>query len=679
MGVPATTPGRVALVFSGLLLMGASALPERLPRSKWARLLVGMAVVFLGFVAAQDFLRPGISHGHDVSFHAWGLWSTWRCVLDGDFYPRWNPYLSLGIPLLQFYSPLGYLAAWPAQAAGASPVQSLAWLMVLGQVATGASTYAAVRWAGFSRAAGLVAAVALVLAPYHLLDQTFRVALAETLAIPILPLFFVAVWKVARGERGRAGLILGLSAALLLLVHVLSLVMASFVAALIVLVSLFRSQPRGASRARRLGGLLLTVVLAAGATTAYWLPVVTEVGATSVSRISPPGRAISPYAVDPLEPIQRRAWERYGVRKKLTDSADPGASMPLYFGCVLLALTLAAGFRPRSSEDDERPDPRLWSLLALLSLALTLAPCARLLDGLPLLGRIMFPWRLYGPASVLAALAVGCALDRFLPSSGWPRRRLAILALTFAALGWDSAPYLGAAARLPDYEGQGLVAIQAGVAHPLDIPRDRFLRIEGVKMPPSDYGWRVAKSRRIFAEYMSPPLRSAYGKRTRPPTVQASENFHASYRVRRGRAEALRPKPYVRFRAEKGRYVGLAEVRWERSPEVIRVYLSGDLPAGNLRVTEAWFPGWVARADDQPWTRALRSKHLLAVSIPAGARMVEFRYSMTQPWDRPVGLAVSVAVSCSLLGLWWRRRRAVNGSLGDQVELAASRLDQGTN
>jgi len=660
MGFPASSLGLVALAAAVSLLVAAAVFSERQPRKLWARVLVGTALVLLGVVAAQDFLRPGISQGHDVGFHAWGLWSTWRSVLDGDLYPRWNPYLALGIPLLQFYSPLGYLAAWPAQAAGASPVQAIAWLMVLGQVVTAASTYAAVRWSGLSRAAGILAATALVLAPYHLLDQTFRVALAENLAIPILPLFFVAVWKVARGEQGRAPWIAGLGASLLLLVHLLSFIMALFVAALIALPALLGAGIDGSSRIRRLGVLGLCALLSAGATAAYWLPVVSEVDETSVSKLSRPGRSISPYAVEPMEPIQRQAWERYGVRKKIGKSPDPGAGMPLYFGCVLLALTLVAGLRPKTTVAEDTPDPRLWSVLALLSLALAIDPVARLLDGMPLLGRIMFPWRLYAPASVLSALAAAAAMDCWLPPARQPRVRIALLAFTLSALAFDSSPFLGAAARYPDYEGRGLVAMYRGVAHDLDLPRDRFLRIEGAAMPPSDYDWQIAKSRRVFAEYMSVSLRSAYGKRSRPPSVEVSEDFHASYRIRRGRAEALKPRPYVRFRPEGERYGGLPDVRWERSPERIRVHLSGELPAGNLRVTEAWFPGWIARSDEQPWAPALRSKHLLAVSVPEGARTVEFRYAISQPWDRPVGLALSGTVCLGLLGLCWRRRAAGN-------------------
>ena len=71
---------------------------------------------------------------HDLLYHSWALFSTWRSVLDGDLWPRWNPYLGLGMPLLPFYCPVGYTAAWPAQALGASPIQAVKFLVVGAQI-----------------------------------------------------------------------------------------------------------------------------------------------------------------------------------------------------------------------------------------------------------------------------------------------------------------------------------------------------------------------------------------------------------------------------------------------------------------------------------------------------------------------------------------------------------------
>ena len=206
MGVPPAALGLLGLVGAiALLVCSAGWLEQRGASGRLGRSLLCLSVLSLGAVGAQDFLRPGVTHGHVLAYHLWALWSTWRCVLDGDLIPRWNPYLGLGMPLLQFYSPLSYLSAWPAQLLGASPVQALSTLMVLGQVLTAASALVALRWLGASYSASLLGAAVAVLAPYHLLDQTLRVALAENLALALLPLLLAAAWKLGRGSDPRAG------------------------------------------------------------------------------------------------------------------------------------------------------------------------------------------------------------------------------------------------------------------------------------------------------------------------------------------------------------------------------------------------------------------------------------------------------------------------------------------
>ena len=662
MGVPPTAWGLAALagVVAGLVGIAARLGEDSVGRKE--RLLVCAALLALALVGAQDFLRAGHSHGHDVGYHLWALWSSWRCVLDGDLFPRWNPYLGLGMPLLQFYSPVSYVSAWPAQLLGASPAQALTFLMVAGQFLTACSAYAALRWLGGSRPGALLASSASVLAPYHLLDQTFRVALAENLALAILPILLAAVWKLGRGDRGKAPWLLGIAVAALLLTHVLTLFAMLFVSLPLFAAALLAARRAGESVPGRLAALVLCAVLTVGATSAWWLPVVAEVESTAVGRLSRPGRAISPMAATPLEPIQRRAWQRYGIRYKIGEKDDPGQSMPLYFGCVLLSLVLLGLVAPRRSlahpEQQQGPSPRILATAALLCLALAVYPCARLLDGVPLLGRIMFPWRLYGPASIYGALAAGLALDHW--SGQRQRLRVPLLAVALAALAWDSSPYLGAAARYPDYEGQGAVRFHAGKAVPLELPREPFTRVEDLDLPPSDYGWQLAKSRRVFPEYMSVSLRERYGKISKPPTIARSQGYHAAFRVGRGRdgLQALEPKPFVSFRPTGGKYQGLAQARWDREPETVRVQLPPEQRAGNVRLAEAWFPGWMARVDGGPWSKALRSKSLLAAAVAEGSETVEFRYFLSRPLHRPLGILATCLTLLGLVVVAARRRRS---------------------
>ncbi len=648
MGAP---PAVAGLVAGGLVVGVAGLWALRGARTRWA---VVALVGALGLVAAQDFLRPGVTYGHDIPHHAWALWSLWRCVLDGDWLPRWNPYLSLGIPLLQFYAPLPYLLAWPAQALGASPMQALAWLMVLGQVATGLSLVACVRWLGGSWAAGLLAGGAAMLAPYHMMDQTFRLALGETMAFPFVAPFAVATWRLARGQRG--GWVLGLCAAGLLLTHLLTLIMAASVGLAVAALALAAPGRAGSrSKSRSLGALVLTAALTAGACGAWLVPMVAEMEHTAVRAISRPGAAISPMAVLPDEPVTRRLWPRYDIRRAIGDVEHPGEGMPMYFGWALLGLLALGLGRPRRGGGG---DPRIWSALALLLVLLSLHPLARVLDGLPLLGRIMFPWRLFAPATVLAALGGGLALDRWTPPGRW---RAVGLTVGLAALLIDVAPYLGAAQRFGDHEGMGLVEFRGGEPVAVQgVPRDRWVRIEDARLPPSDYDWQLSLGRRAFPEYMAPALRSRYGRSSKPPTREQSEFYGASYRLRRGTARplALSPDPMVSLRAAGGDWQGAADAALTVRPERFTIALPVGRRAGDLRLSMAWFPGWEASVDGGPFQPAERASWLLATPVPEGARTVVFRYSATRPWDRAAGLALSALTWIGLLGVGLRRREA---------------------
>ena len=535
------------------------------------------------------------------------------------------------MPLLQFYGPLPWITTWPAMALGASPMQALQGGLITSQLLGAVGTYLAARGLGASRPAALVAAVALALAPYRLLDQSFRMAYAEAFAMGLTPWTLAQAVRVARGEP-RVGPLAAGTGALVLSHPVTGLLLLPLAAPL--LAGPLLRRPRAALALLLAGGLALS------GTAAFWLPMVVEQSETTLSRTAPVGKQLAPLAAYPRELVRRQAWTKYDLRRKHEDEAGRTHAVPLYFGCVLLALLALAGAAPR---DEDTPDPRPWAVAALLAIALSTRPTAGLLDLVPLYGRLQFPWRFLAPATACAALAGGLALDRWVAA----RARPWLAALVVAALAIDAAPYLGAAEWYPSYEGV-VVRGPHNRLDPLDVPNGELVRVHNLRLPPASFDVRVARTQGIFPEYGNAEVRDRY--LTRRPREGRLEAIGVSHRIQRRRAGPVEARPLVRL---DGQFVEQAAV--DLRAERVDVALPEGGAAGRLVVASQHFPGWRVRVDGGAWGDAGARWGLLAIDVPAGARRVEFRYSAWRPWDRAAGKAIT---GLTLLLLpWFRRQR----------------------
>lgn len=478
----------------------------------------------------------------------------------------------------------------------------------------------ACRWLGRSRPASLLAATALVLGPYHLLQTTYRLAYAEAWALALLPLVLAAAVKVAGGDRGFIGRLAALGVALLL-THPVSLV-------LLVPLSLV---PVGlALRRRGVSGMLLAVGLAVGLSAAWWLPMTVEQPHTTLSQTAGFGTRLSNRAAWPQELVERQAWTKYDLRRRHKGREARSQAVPLYFGCGLLALLALAARRDPDTEDD----PRWWLAAAAIGLLLAVRPTAGLLQGVPPFGRIQFAWRFLSPATACAALAAAAALDAWAPD----RRRRAVLgAAAIALLAVDAVPYLGAAGRVPAYEG--VVQSVGQTLHPLELP-DGFVRAANLRLPPSDASMRVARTRVLFPEYATRPLRSRY--LNRKPTRAESEDFGVTVRAGR-QLEWLEPRGLVRLDGED------LDATWTLRPERIEIALPEGHAGGRLRFVSQWFPGWLVSVDGRRGSAALDGEGLLEVEVPARAQSVVFTYSSLWPWDRGLGWLITLLTLLALL------------------------------
>lgn len=634
--------------------------------------LAAAALAAVALYAAHGHLRPGFPIAHDRETHLWGLWSHFRCLLDGDPWPRWNPYLGLGMPLLQYYPPaMLYLAAIP-MALGASPVQAGAFVVVVAALATGATHAWAARRLGCGAAGSLVAATAAMLGPYRLFDQTYRFALGELLGISLAPLFLVLGREAARSGGRRRWLAFAAAASALLLTHPLTALMDGVVLGAWLAAESAWERRGARTAALRLGRLAGASLLAASLTGAWLLPAALEHGDLALRHFVPgPDRPISRSALEPRDLVRRRTWTTYAVRRTRTPGGvDPADALPFYVGAVLLgaavaAVALGAGGRRRAegAGGEREPGEAAMALALLACLALTCGVGWPLIQAVPPLRSMQFLWRFLGPATTLAALLSGRLVVR--ASRIHPRAGTGTAMAVAALLVADAHPYTGTTGRLQPYEGvvrplRGKPAPPGEQWAPVEVPAEGMTRVELLRYPPSTPSPRIAKARRVYPEYMPLP---AYRRYYLPSQAgDGGERVAAAYGVslrvpdgrRPPRGLPARAMVALRPEAERGSR-DLPGARLEVEPESLGIALPPGHGGGRLRVSFAWYPGWRVRVDGGPWTDAGGAVGLLAANVAPSARRVEFRYTHATP-ARRAGIAASL-LACLGIGIGAVRAR----------------------
>lgn len=157
------------------------------------------------------FATPPMTH--DSFWIDWVWADQFTAELErGDLYPRWLPqsHGGLGSPVFYFYPPLGfYLGAL----FGLAGLPTYASVILAFFVALAASGLTMLAWLQERVRNPMLGAIAYMVAPYHVLDFYGRGALAEFVAIALLPLVALGL---ERAERGRTVLLAFVYAAMIL-------------------------------------------------------------------------------------------------------------------------------------------------------------------------------------------------------------------------------------------------------------------------------------------------------------------------------------------------------------------------------------------------------------------------------------------------------------------------------
>ena len=151
-------------------------------------------LLLFGLITVAPLLQPGYPWGaHDARHDVYFIFQYDKSVQDGLWLPRWGPdwAYGYGYPFWIVYGPLATLIGELFHHFGGLGFEeSVKAVLALSILGSGLAMYGFVRsWLG--RNAGLVAAVAYMAIPYHLVDVYVRAAMAESLALALLPL---ALW-----------------------------------------------------------------------------------------------------------------------------------------------------------------------------------------------------------------------------------------------------------------------------------------------------------------------------------------------------------------------------------------------------------------------------------------------------------------------------------------------------
>ena len=470
----------VQLDSNGDTAQAARIAVDRSPaRQEW--LIIGILLLF-GLAAIAPLLQPGYFWGaHDARHDVYFIFQYGLSLKEGILWPRWSPdwTFGYGYPFFTIYAPLAtFVGVLFNQVAGLGYEASVKAVLALSVIGSGLAMYGFVR-SFLGRRGGLVAAVAYMVIPYHLVNVYVRAAMAESLALALLPL---VLWAFREAVcRSRLGSVIAAAfafAALMWTSNLVALVftpaLAAYIIALILLEARRRRVPDGNAggpwRALWTSETLRTViapglalVIGLGLSAAFFIPALIEQG--YINKTQWFGEYYNPeqhfvYFNQLFDP----SWG-FGISQPGPDDAAQG-SLSYQLGAAaalftLITLVLSGRFKPRL-----RGELRFWGAWLLVSVFLTLPASVFLWRTVPIVGYAQFPWRYLMlailPLSILPAALVALGA-RSSEEGGSPQPEATSLwpaVLLGALLLLSSYPYLKVEIREPTPE-QGPVSMAA--------------------------------------------------------------------------------------------------------------------------------------------------------------------------------------------------------------------------
>lgn len=174
-----------------------------------------ICLFLISFVTFYRLIQPGYFSMMD-NMHVFRLDQFDKCLKDGQIPCRFitDGGMGYGYPLFNYYSPLAYIIAEIFHLTGFSLINSLKIVFALCHIIGifGMFFFASLFWRELG---GFISAIIFLFAPYQATDSFVRGALAESLAINIIPWVFYFLTKFINSNKNKFSLIFSLTALLL--------------------------------------------------------------------------------------------------------------------------------------------------------------------------------------------------------------------------------------------------------------------------------------------------------------------------------------------------------------------------------------------------------------------------------------------------------------------------------
>ncbi len=376
-----------------------------------------MLTLFLIFTlfAFRNVLNFRYSWGaHDMVGGLMRSSAVGRAISEGQIFPRWSRELfgGYGYPLLYFYPPLFSMISGFLQLAGSGVIASVKIIAMISLTASGWFIYRIGLRLG-SRSAAVLAAAAWMLFPYRMAVYFTRGALAESLALAVLPLPVLGFLDFQNGRERTGAILLAVGTAALITAHN---------AVWFISFPFITLWGFAILRGRKIRTCFKTcLAMSAGllAAAPYWLPAFQHRSLINIGRLIDSPRVDYKQHFISFPRLADPSWEFGGLGFLLLLGIPAGIFFSYFITRrraqkTIAPATLTAGF------------------CSLITIFLMMPPAKPLWDAVPLLQYVGYPWRFAGIAGFFAVLGLPALTPLFKKNSNsrwWPTAVLIVAIL----------------------------------------------------------------------------------------------------------------------------------------------------------------------------------------------------------------------------------------------------------